>query len=533
MPLIVRIALSLAIVGLGAGVLYIGVGGLGTVAGASARRSTGSSTTSRPPPRPIPSVAVVSGAPSLESADEPYTNAPQVDLVVTVPASMVGNPTHRIRVYLALQGPDAGADPGGADRPTARRPHPGRAHQGHQRLHRHDRGRRTASPSRRRSCATSSTTAKPKVTITSPKANAVVNGKSVDHQGQDAGPLDAARPQRRPTAPRSRGPPRRTARSRLSIPIAPARTRSTIDGDRPGRERQQRVALTVRRGNGKLTASLSASALPGRPRKALPEGIRLTARRPIPTATARGRGRDVHPQHPGIQTITEDADDRFERACGVADHDPQGRDRGQGSATVLVSSDCVRVHAGLHRHHRHQVAAAGPARPRSTARRVAATIRGMPMWRCPHCGTPQAETARCWVCRRSSTACLTCRHFRRSVAGEHGLLRARPSSAPLRGDEIRGMLGRRALLDGADDPRGARQAAPSSTARPIHADRVRRGRRRAARARPLPRRDRRRATTRAAVAEPVPPLAARRARWSLWEDPIARPRPRPDHAAGR
>ena len=44
----------------------------------------------------------------------------------------------------------------------------------------------------------------------------------------------------------------------------------------------------------------------------------------------------------------------------------------------------------------------------------------MPIWRCPHCGTPQAETARCWVCRRSSTACATCRHFRRSVAANLG-----------------------------------------------------------------------------------------------------------------
>ena len=65
----------------------------------------------------------------------------------------------------------------------------------------------------------------------------------------------------------------------------------------------------------------------------------------------------------------------------------------------------------------------------------------MPMWRCPHCGTPQAETARCWVCRRSSTSCGACRHFRRSVAtqlgsplGFCGLDRLR---RPLAGDEIR------------------------------------------------------------------------------------------------
>lgn len=59
------------------------------------------------------------------------------------------------------------------------------------------------------------------------------------------------------------------------------------------------------------------------------------------------------------------------------------------------------------------------------------------MWRCPHCGTPQAETARCWVCRRSSTACGTCRNFRHSVAGSLGYCGLDRGRQPLAGDEIR------------------------------------------------------------------------------------------------
>jgi hypothetical protein len=62
----------------------------------------------------------------------------------------------------------------------------------------------------------------------------------------------------------------------------------------------------------------------------------------------------------------------------------------------------------------------------------------MPMWRCPHCGTPQTETARCWVCRRSSTSCGTCRHYRRSVAGKLGYCGLDRRRQPLTGDEIRG-----------------------------------------------------------------------------------------------
>lgn len=61
----------------------------------------------------------------------------------------------------------------------------------------------------------------------------------------------------------------------------------------------------------------------------------------------------------------------------------------------------------------------------------------MPLWRCPHCGAPQPETSRCWVCRRSTTSCVTCRHFRRGVAGGLGLCGLDVRRAALRGDEIR------------------------------------------------------------------------------------------------
>ena len=62
----------------------------------------------------------------------------------------------------------------------------------------------------------------------------------------------------------------------------------------------------------------------------------------------------------------------------------------------------------------------------------------MPMWRCPHCGTPQTESARCWVCRRSSTTCSTCRHFRRSLAANVGYCGLDRRRLPLTGSELRG-----------------------------------------------------------------------------------------------
>lgn len=64
-------------------------------------------------------------------------------------------------------------------------------------------------------------------------------------------------------------------------------------------------------------------------------------------------------------------------------------------------------------------------------------MRAMAMWRCPHCATPQQEAARCWVCKRSSTSCATCRNFRRSVAAQIGYCGLDRRRLPLRGDEMR------------------------------------------------------------------------------------------------
>lgn len=78
------------------------------------------------------------------------------------------------------------------------------------------------------------------------------------------------------------------------------------------------------------------------------------------------------------------------------------------------------------------------------------------MWHCPHCGAPQAETARCWVCRKSSTTCSTCRHFRPSLASDIGYCALDRARRPLTGLELRGCWTQRpAAADpaAAGDPR--------------------------------------------------------------------------------
>ena len=61
----------------------------------------------------------------------------------------------------------------------------------------------------------------------------------------------------------------------------------------------------------------------------------------------------------------------------------------------------------------------------------------MPVWRCPHCATPQAEASRCWVCRRSTTSCVTCRHYRRAITGGLGLCGLDPRHPAVADTEVR------------------------------------------------------------------------------------------------
>jgi hypothetical protein len=60
----------------------------------------------------------------------------------------------------------------------------------------------------------------------------------------------------------------------------------------------------------------------------------------------------------------------------------------------------------------------------------------MPYWRCPHCNTPQPEASRCWLCGKVTTACLSCRHFRRGMAGGLALCGRNPRGPVLRGPEV-------------------------------------------------------------------------------------------------
>jgi hypothetical protein len=143
----------------------------------------------------------------------------------------------------------------------------------------------------------------------------------------------------------------------------------------------------------------------------------------------------------------------------------------------------------------------------------------MPVWRCPHCGTPQAETSRCWVCHRSTTSCGTCRHFRRGIAGGLGLCGLDPRRLALDGTEMRacwvardtaaevGALGTR---DGAVDSRPGASTERRSADDPAP--------QRARTFVPVDELDRPRQPGEAPVASARPRPVTERPGWSLWGD---------------
>ena len=189
-----KLGLVAAVALLGLTVLYLGAGGLGSVVAGISASLGGFITSITAAPTPKPSVAAISDPPSLQQPAEPYTAEATVDLVVTVPSAVAGDPNSRIRVYLALKDQAPDADPGGAARVDAADGHPRRAHQGDQRLLGHDRRARR----RVRSVAVVRYVldqAAAKITIYSPEEGAVVNGRDGRDQRQDAGSSHAPRPE--------------------------------------------------------------------------------------------------------------------------------------------------------------------------------------------------------------------------------------------------------------------------------------------------------------------------------------------------
>jgi hypothetical protein len=103
-PLATRTLLALSVVVLGGAAFVIASGGIGpllSTLGAGFTSALGHLTAT---PVPTATQLIVTDSPVIASPAQPYTNQATVELRVSVPAAVVGDPGAKVRVYLALEG---------------------------------------------------------------------------------------------------------------------------------------------------------------------------------------------------------------------------------------------------------------------------------------------------------------------------------------------------------------------------------------------------------------------------------------------
>ena len=527
-PMVFRFALVAAVLALSAGVLYVGVNGFGIVAGGIG--STLGGFVSRCHLDAIAAAGRLGHQrpASLGAADEPYTPEATADLVVTVPAGLAGSPDHRIRVYLALpeQPPTAIQES-----PIATAPKtiiPVTLEKGINDFTVSIVGPAGESEMSLRSPATSWTRRRPKITITSPKNNAVVNGKAVTLKGKtQARTTLLARNDASGSS--IAGTAGADGTFTLSLALSPGVNTITIVGTDPAGNVTE-TSLKVKRGSGKLTAKLTASTYQIK-RSRLPEPITLTATVTDPDGKPLADADVTFTLSiPGIPTVTIDGKTERERQGVVQHDDPEGRRHRPGERDRAGDEQGARLDRGLHGHLDRQVdrrrgtprRAASPARQRTA---FAATIRacrcgavriaGHPRPRRPGAGSADDPAPRAPPVRTSAdplppssatagsiVSGVRCAATRSGPAGRPPPSRSRscravPSGA-CRRRSTRSMM--EPLFGSSNSSRSA--AAPAKGAPE--------GERRAP---PQPRPSRA-----LAPAEPAAPVSPGEPRWSLWGD---------------
>jgi hypothetical protein len=333
--MLIRLALVAAVLALSAGVLYIGVNGFGIVAGGIGSTLGGfvAGVTSTPSPRPV--VAIISDPPSLEQPSEPYTAESTVDLVVTVPAGLAGSLDHRIRVYLSLPDQPPTAIQESAIATTQKTIIPVTLEKGINdftvAIVGPDGLSETSAPVRYVFDASP-----PKITVTSPKNNAVVNGKAVTLKGKTQARTTLLA--RNDTSGSSiAGTAGADGTFKLSLALSPGVNTITLTGTDPAGNVTE-TSLKVKRGSGKLTAKLTASVYQIK-RSRLPEPVTLSVTVTDPDGKALDNA-DISftLSMPGIPTVTVDGKTNGSGRASFTTTIPKGADLGQGSATVLVTS---------------------------------------------------------------------------------------------------------------------------------------------------------------------------------------------------
>jgi hypothetical protein len=336
LPIIAKLGLLAAIALLGLTVLYVGAGGLGNAVGGIGAALSGFITDITAAPTPRPSVAVVSDSPSLQQPAEPYTAEATVDLVVIVPSEAVGDPDSRLRVYLALKDQDPAPI---QEAPLASTPQtvipveltkgindftvtivgPG--------------GESDPSPVVRYVLDQ----APAKVTIYSPEEGAVVNGPTVEISGKTQA-RSTLIVRNAANGSSTSGVAGTDGLFTISLGISTGTNEITITATDPAGNAKDWI-LTVRRGSGALRVVLGSSDYKLSVDD-LPQDLTLTAVASDPDGKPLvGADLTFTLSIPGIPTVTQEVQTNDQGRATFTTAVPVGADPGQGSATVLLSSE--------------------------------------------------------------------------------------------------------------------------------------------------------------------------------------------------
>ena len=324
-----------AVVGLGVIVLYAATGGLSRAVATLGASLGGVFDRLTETGSPAPSGAIFTESPIIEPPSEPYTNQKGIDLVITVPSQALGK-SARVRLYVAL----ADQSPGQAheDVPIGSTP-------------------RVVIPNVELTKGVNDFTAtlvgpddqeserspvvryvldpaKPRITLTSPKDGATINGDSVRLTGKTQA-RSALIARNSTNAASVTGTGNADGRFALILPLVTGSNAITITATDPAGNVGELV-LSVQRGSGELTAVLSASTYRIRISR-LPDPITLRVLVTDPDGRPLEGARVTFSLTiPGIAPLTFDAETGGDGRAAFRTIVPKGASPGTGPASVLV-----------------------------------------------------------------------------------------------------------------------------------------------------------------------------------------------------
>ena len=336
MPLPARLMLMLAVVALGVAVFMSATGGLGPLVGSIGSSLSGLVSRITATPLPSATPVVVTGAPTIAAPAEPYTNLETADLQVSVPVEYVGNSTAHLRIYLAFEGqspaPIAEVPVGATITqivPVELTP-----------------GRNDLSATIVEDAIESSASPvvtyildkdPPKITVSSPKAGATINRALVSITGTTQ-PRTTLLARNQANGTSVAGTAATDGSFTLDLPIDAGPNTIKINATDPAGNVGQ-LSLSVVRGSGKLTATLTASAYRISV-ASLPRSLQLSVLVTDP---------DGHPLAgadvtftltvPGIPPVAKEAVTGADGRATYTTTLPKGVTVGAGLATALVATE--------------------------------------------------------------------------------------------------------------------------------------------------------------------------------------------------